>query len=73
MHADLAVQGGIDEGVVAGRAHGHHMTADLYNINIALPYDVKLWVQIQQQVQHLIETWGSLHLVALDLQFAYNT
>lgn len=29
------------------------MTADLQDIYVAFAYDVEVWVQVQQQVQHL--------------------
>lgn len=53
VQPDLTVQGGVDEGVVAGGAHGHQVAAHLQHIDIALVHDVVVWVQVQQQVQHL--------------------
>lgn len=53
MDAHLAVQRGVDEGVVTCRAHGHEMTADLQDVDVPLANHVEVWVQVQQQVQHL--------------------
>lgn len=53
MNAHLAVQRGVDEGVVTRRAHGHEVTADLEDVDVPLADDVELWIQVQQQVQHL--------------------
>lgn len=58
VNAHLAVQGGIDEGVVACWAHGHEVTADLDHVDVALADHVEVWVQVQQQVQHLHNNMG---------------
>lgn len=53
VNAHLAVQGGIDERVVACWAHGHEVTADLEDVDVPLADHVEVWVQVQQQVQNL--------------------
>lgn len=53
VYAHLAVQRGVDEGVVTGRAHGHEVTADLQDVDVPLANHLEVWVQVQQQVQHL--------------------
>lgn len=53
VDAHLAVQGGVDERVVACWAHGHEVTADLEDVDVPLADHVEVWVQVQQQVQNL--------------------
>ena len=53
------VDDGVDEGVVAGGAHGHQVAAHLQEVDVALPRYVEVGVQVQQQVQHLGRERGS--------------
>lgn len=53
MEPELVVEGGIDEGIVAGRAHGNQVTRDLDDVDVPLVQDGELLVDVSDEVHHL--------------------
>ena len=44
---------GIDERVVAGGAHGQQVAAHLDEVDVTLPQDGEVWVQVTDEIDHL--------------------